>query len=651
MKPLFLRLGFLPDRFAYTFRGALSAALALVLAWWFGLDHPQWAAMAAIASLQPTRGQLLERSFYRVVGSVAGSVVGVILLYCFGFSSIVLVIALGVWLGVCSAAATVQRGYVSYGVGMAGLTAVMVALLEAPLKADLFVIGMDRTWTAILGVGVVLVTCWFFTPKASKGLLEQRCRRFVTSLLRAMVDSADHSQQSEEGGEKKTPLQVWELLDEMALIDKMSDPNGAGSLRSKGAVHTVRSILSASVPLLTWLPLPSDAASWCQEQGYQMDVSIAPKVKELLLDSAAALERGEDGSKQLLQASLFLQGEQTGRAKAFKQLGLALQRIDEASHFSATQLLPKVSPLHRDWIGAMHAFLRSTLAFIAVALCGELLHWDATLMLLSVAVMMSVFNTLDEPQKILSDVIIGQTLGAISALICFWVFWPLAQNTFELILWMIPFLFFGAFLWNHKKCLVIGLDYNMAILLILQPNSVHDISFLTSLVVAAMVVSGPVIALLMYRYVFPLDALHRAARALEQMESDVVQIASHLDAPEARIVVWQAKLSHRILDLTNWTQGKGKKRQELRTKALALLQLNRAAFGMQMRLHGNIKDAELKVAIRNTLKRISYGHLAWMRSMERVQGYLDDGDFLKEHLCKTLCYQKYLLTMKSEDSI
>ncbi|MGL4668426.1 MAG: FUSC family protein, partial [Saezia sp.] len=549
----------MPDRLAYTFRGALSAVLALVLAWWFGLDHPQWAAMAAVASLQPTRGQLVERSFYRVVGSISGSAVGVFLLYCFGFSSLILVVALGIWLGICAAAATVQRGYVAYGVGMAGLTAVMVALLKAPVETDLFSIGVDRSLTAILGVCVMLVVCWFFTPKASKGLLEQRCRRFVTSLLRALVEVRDSSTQSEEDeGKKKALPSVWALLDEMALIDKMSDPSGAGSLRSKEAVHSVKNILSASVPLLTWLPLPGEAVSWCKEQGYEAHGTISPEVKVLLLESAAALEKGEDGSKQLIQASMLLADEGTGRAKAFRQLGLALQKINRASHFFTSQLLPTLSPLHRDWVGAAHAFLRSAIAFIVVGITSELLQWDATIMMLSVAVMMSMYNTMDEPQKILSDVFVGQVLGAAAALVCLWVCWPLAQNTFQQVLWMAPFLFIGAILWDHKKCTIIGLDYSIALLLLLQPNHAwHEMSFLTSLLNVGMVVSAPIIGLLMFRYVFPLDSLHRATRALERMESDVVQIASHLDVPEAKLVLWQAKLSNRILDLTNWTQGKG----------------------------------------------------------------------------------------------
>jgi uncharacterized membrane protein YccC len=51
-------------------RTAIAACLALVLARLIGLEYPQWSAMTIWASSQPLRGQLLERSFFRMAGTV-----------------------------------------------------------------------------------------------------------------------------------------------------------------------------------------------------------------------------------------------------------------------------------------------------------------------------------------------------------------------------------------------------------------------------------------------------------------------------------------------------------------------------------------------------------------------------------------------------
>jgi hypothetical protein len=65
------RWGFDPVRLRQHLRTAFAACLALLAAWQLGLEHPQWAAMATWAASQPLRGQLLEKSFFRVAGTVA----------------------------------------------------------------------------------------------------------------------------------------------------------------------------------------------------------------------------------------------------------------------------------------------------------------------------------------------------------------------------------------------------------------------------------------------------------------------------------------------------------------------------------------------------------------------------------------------------
>ena len=57
-------------------RTACAVCLAVAAAWLLGLQHPQWAGMTVWAASQPLRGQMLEKSLFRVTGTVVGAAVG-----------------------------------------------------------------------------------------------------------------------------------------------------------------------------------------------------------------------------------------------------------------------------------------------------------------------------------------------------------------------------------------------------------------------------------------------------------------------------------------------------------------------------------------------------------------------------------------------
>ena len=73
------KLGFDYIRFRFGLRTALAACLSLIIAWALGLEHPQWAAMTVWAVSQPTRGLLLEKGAYRALGTLIGTLFGMIL--------------------------------------------------------------------------------------------------------------------------------------------------------------------------------------------------------------------------------------------------------------------------------------------------------------------------------------------------------------------------------------------------------------------------------------------------------------------------------------------------------------------------------------------------------------------------------------------
>ncbi|NLH79386.1 MAG: FUSC family protein, partial [Phyllobacteriaceae bacterium] len=122
------RLGFDPVRLRFAAPTAVAACLALALSAALGLEHPQWSGMSVWAASQPSRGQLLEKAFFRFAGTVSGTTAGVSLVWLSADRPWLLVIGLAAWIAACAGIGNLQRGFVSYGTMLAGYSAAMVAL-------------------------------------------------------------------------------------------------------------------------------------------------------------------------------------------------------------------------------------------------------------------------------------------------------------------------------------------------------------------------------------------------------------------------------------------------------------------------------------------------------------------------------------------
>src|SRR5688500_14611171 len=84
---------------AHGLRLAFAAWLAFAIASLFHLGNAYWAAMTIWVVSQASRGLLLERGFFRIIGTVLGAAVGFGILQVTGNAYLVLGL-LGIWVAV-----------------------------------------------------------------------------------------------------------------------------------------------------------------------------------------------------------------------------------------------------------------------------------------------------------------------------------------------------------------------------------------------------------------------------------------------------------------------------------------------------------------------------------------------------------------------
>lgn len=601
------RRGFDPARFAFAWRTALTACVALFIAWAIGLEHPQWTAMTVWAAAQPTRGMLLEKSLFRGAGTVIGVAAGVLLMTIAGPDQRILVLGLTLWIVLCAWLGNVLHGFVSYGAILAGYSASMVALLDVANPGHPLALGLDRLLTVMVGVAVAALAGLLFTPREAEDAVEGAMRGLSARLLRSMAQRLK--------GEPVTEADSHALLTGMAAIDEALDRHGAGSLRSRRSARRLREALAAQLVCFVWLR-DADAD--------RPDSAIAAALDR----TATALEDAAtpfEAAGPLAAATLLAKARPVLR-EALSGLGTALGEPLPAPTTAAAR--PRHHPiliLHRDWVGARQAALRAGITLLLVGTAWQVSGMpQGAFLMLGVSVMLSLFSPMENPALTMRQVAIGQLFGVMGAIACRWLAWPHAGSELGLILWMMPFILLGAPAMAHRRSMGSAMDYNLVMLLLLQPHLPLTGTIAGSVATGFAVVLAPLIALVAFRQLFPADARRRMQTLVAMMVHEVQAMAGDAAAPAHR-PLWRARLRHRLLRLVRWAQRRGLHPDAAMEGGIAVLRLGTAVIGLQARR----RDAGLAPGTRRAilaalqrLRRVGENPDAARRALDLAAGRL-----------------------------
>jgi uncharacterized membrane protein YccC len=102
--------------------------------------------------MQPQSGQVFAKSFYRFLGTLAGSAMMVTLIALFAQNTELFLGSLAIWVGICSAGAARCRNFRAYGFVLAGYTAAMVGLPALAHPDGAFMAAVWRVLEISLGI-------------------------------------------------------------------------------------------------------------------------------------------------------------------------------------------------------------------------------------------------------------------------------------------------------------------------------------------------------------------------------------------------------------------------------------------------------------------------------------------------------------------
>ena len=112
-----------------------SGLIALLIAFTFNLDQPQWALLTVFIVSQPQSGLVLAKSFYRIIGTLIGAAVALLLVALFAQERVLFLGALALWIGGCTFGSQYARNFAAYSFVLSGYTVAIVGI-PAALEAE-----------------------------------------------------------------------------------------------------------------------------------------------------------------------------------------------------------------------------------------------------------------------------------------------------------------------------------------------------------------------------------------------------------------------------------------------------------------------------------------------------------------------------------
>jgi uncharacterized membrane protein YccC len=140
------------ERWVFVAKAMLASFSALWLAFRLGLDAPYTALATTIILALPSSGMVLEKAFYRFLGTLVGCSAALALVALFPQSPPVLFVGVALWVALCTGGAAMHRNQQSYSFVLAGYTAVMIAVPAIDAPDHVFTLAVTRVTEVGLGI-------------------------------------------------------------------------------------------------------------------------------------------------------------------------------------------------------------------------------------------------------------------------------------------------------------------------------------------------------------------------------------------------------------------------------------------------------------------------------------------------------------------
>lgn len=547
-----------------------SVCLALYVAFWLELPNPSWAGTTAGIVCQRQLGASLRKGWYRMIGTLVGAVVVVVLTAWFPQDRVSFLVALALWCAGCVFVATVLHNFAAYAAALAGYTAVIIAADElgatgGPNADEVFVLAVTRATEICVGIvsaGIVLAGTDLGGARrrlaaSLADLAAEIIGRFIGMLTRAGPDLPDTRASRRELVRRVIALEP--------IIDQAKGESSQIRYHSPILQRAVDGLFSA---LVAWRTVAVLLARMPNDQAKQEAATVLRSIPQGLrsaehgtptdwLTEPLALHRDGETAAQRLAAlpcgtvSLHLLADQTAKVLA----GIS----DALNGLALLAAVPvRLVPRHRrldirvpDWLPPFVNAGRAFVVIVAVQLFWIVTEWPngaTAISFAAIAVLLFAARG-DQAYSSAMDFIIGVFIGTIFGAIIKFAVLP-GLESFEALaivfgLYLIP----GGILMARPWHSTIFTYMTAYFCVYINPTNAMSYDSQQYYNTVFAIVFGSAVAALSFRLLPPLSPPFRTRRLLALTLRDLRRFAAGRTSWAARD--WESRMYGRLEALPN----------------------------------------------------------------------------------------------------
>ena len=402
----------------FALKNMVGGGLALYLAFILDMQQPQWALTTVFIVNQPLSGMVLSKGAYRLLGTLVGAMVSLGMIALFSQSPLLFLLCMALWLGFCTAGASLYRNNASYGFVLAGYTTAIIALPSTAAPLTVFDQAQARFFEIALGIVCAsLVSTLLWPRRIERQLAVQARGAWQAGMSAAAAELLGVDQ-------RKGLLDAFgRIVSVDAQRDHAAFEGPLGRLRAQALQVMSRDLLG----LLRVARGVARLRSMLEPPAGEYVDPFIQRVAEALADGS---ETALNQQTVVLDESLLV----TGLAP---QVHICLMRLTVVLHLAtiAAQTLQAVEqgePVshgagalawHRDIEQGAMSGLRSALAFLVVAALWVYTAWPAGLGAVSICgVVLSLFAGREAPASAALNFFKGIALSVpVAALVAYGV--------------------------------------------------------------------------------------------------------------------------------------------------------------------------------------------------------------------------------------
>ena len=516
----------------YLLKVLLASLFAMWLSLKFELDQPRTAMLTVAIVMQSRSGMVFAKSYYRLLGTLVGIVVSLILVALFAQERVLFLLSMALWIGLCTAGSMVYRNHQSYGFVLAGYTLCIVGL-PAAINPDLtFSIAVTRISEILIGLICATMVSDLIFPQRLWDVIQAKVRqRFsdFSDLLRSTAQSADASINSkpvllrfigdiyslesfrasavmENDGAKQNRISISEMNREFmevsttfhAFEELLRRQKNSGQPEVGSALSALYSQLSQAVTL--------DGRSARNEQEA---IIITSQLSLFSLNYAQLFAVYRMQLPQDMRDRAFLDFE-TGAellqrlANELHAYAMTYSNLGRGENTSAKgeAVTPPKLAMHFDTMAVALAGVRGTLTLGIMTALWLFTDWRSGVEAITIGVISStLFATSPAPDRTIKQFMLGAIIGTVSAYICNFHLLTQAQGFWMLALAVSPTILFASWITTKPSIAVVGSGIFIVFLMHIGFNSSYNanpVTFINDAIadLLAVLVSGVMFGLI-----------------------------------------------------------------------------------------------------------------------------------------------------------